>query len=94
MEDFGIAPLEAMATGLPLVVWSFGGTAELVEDGITGLKAKAYDLNDFYKRTVEVFSLDEGQYRRLSENATAKANEYTWKRHVDILEEAVQELAN
>ena len=30
---------------------------------------------------------------RLSENATAKANEYTWKHHVDILEEAVQELA-
>jgi len=31
---------------------------------------------------------------RLSENATAKANEYTSKRHVDILEEAVQELVN
>jgi len=94
MEDFGIAPLEAMATGLPIVVWSFGGTAELIEEGVTGFKAKAYDLNDFYKKAVEVFSLDEGQYRRLSENATAKANEYTWKRHVDILEEAVQEVAS
>jgi len=31
---------------------------------------------------------------RLSENETAKANEYTWKHYVHILEEAVQELAN
>jgi len=94
MEDFGIAPLEAMATGLGVVVWSFGGTAELVEDGITGFKARAYNLNDFYKKTVRALSLDEDQYRRLSENAIAKANEYTWKRHVDILEGAVQELAD
>ena len=94
MEDFGIAPLEAMATGLPVVVWSFGGTAELVEDGITGFKARAYDLNDLYKKTVGALSLDEDEYRRLSLNAIAKANEYTWKRHVDIVEEAVQELAD
>ena len=31
---------------------------------------------------------------RLSKHATAKANEYTWKRHVDIHEEAVQEFVN
>jgi len=93
MEDFGIAPLEAMATGLPLVVWGFGGTAELVDDGKTGFKAEAYKLNDFYEKTARIFSLDEEQYRKLSENAVAKANEYTWKGHVNILEGEIQKLA-
>jgi glycosyltransferase involved in cell wall biosynthesis len=37
VEDFGIAPLEAMACGRPAVVYGEGGGAELVEEGVTGL---------------------------------------------------------
>lgn len=35
-EGFGIAALEAMATGLPVVATGVGGTLELVQDGATG----------------------------------------------------------
>jgi glycosyltransferase involved in cell wall biosynthesis len=37
VEDFGIAPLEAMACGRPAVVLGEGGGAETVEDGRTGV---------------------------------------------------------
>jgi glycosyltransferase involved in cell wall biosynthesis len=37
VEDFGIAPLEAMACGRPAVVFGEGGGAESVEDGRTGV---------------------------------------------------------
>lgn len=36
IEDFGIMPLEAMATGTPVVASAIGGTAESVVDGVTG----------------------------------------------------------
>ena len=35
-EDFGIAPIEAMAAGKPVVAFGRGGVAETVEDGVTG----------------------------------------------------------
>jgi glycosyltransferase involved in cell wall biosynthesis len=37
VEDFGIAPLEAMACGRPAVVFGEGGGLETVEEGQTGL---------------------------------------------------------
>lgn len=36
IEDFGIVPVEAMATGTPVVANAIGGTAETVIDGVTG----------------------------------------------------------
>lgn len=36
-EEFGIAAAEAQATGKPIVAFGTGGSAEIVEDGITGI---------------------------------------------------------
>ncbi|WP_426323891.1 glycosyltransferase [Microbacterium sp. E-13] len=36
IEDFGIMPVEAMATGTPVVASAVGGTAETILDGVTG----------------------------------------------------------
>jgi glycosyltransferase involved in cell wall biosynthesis len=36
-EDFGIAPVEAMAAGKPVVAFRAGGALETVVDGVTGL---------------------------------------------------------
>ncbi len=37
VEDFGIIPLEAMASGRPVVAFAKGGALETVQDGITGV---------------------------------------------------------
>jgi glycosyltransferase involved in cell wall biosynthesis len=37
IEDFGIAPVEAMAAGKPVVGINAGGVAETVVDGLTGV---------------------------------------------------------
>lgn len=36
IEDFGIMPVEAMATGTPVIANRIGGAAETVVDGVTG----------------------------------------------------------
>jgi glycosyltransferase involved in cell wall biosynthesis len=36
-EDFGIVPVEAMASGCPVVAYGRGGAVETVVDGITGI---------------------------------------------------------
>ncbi len=37
LEDFGIAPVEAMASGKPIIAYAGGGALETVVDGTTGL---------------------------------------------------------
>ena len=36
-EDFGIAPVEAMASGRPVIAYGKGGALETVSEGVTGL---------------------------------------------------------
>jgi glycosyltransferase involved in cell wall biosynthesis len=35
-EDFGIAPLEAMAAGRPVIAYAYGGALDTVVEGVTG----------------------------------------------------------
>lgn len=37
MEDFGIVPVEAMASGRPVIAYAAGGALETVKDGVSGL---------------------------------------------------------
>ncbi|HEU4338691.1 MAG TPA: N-acetyl-alpha-D-glucosaminyl L-malate synthase BshA [Planctomycetota bacterium] len=43
-EGFGLAPLEAMAAGLPVVATKAGGISEVVKDGVTGRLADVGDV--------------------------------------------------
>jgi glycosyltransferase involved in cell wall biosynthesis len=48
MEDFGMAPVEAMASGRPVIAFGKGGALETVQDGITGIL--------FYEQSVSSLS--------------------------------------
>ncbi|MBU1018587.1 MAG: glycosyltransferase [Patescibacteria group bacterium] len=37
IEDFGIAPVEAMASGRPVIAYAEGGALETVKDGVSGV---------------------------------------------------------
>ena len=42
-EPFGLAPVEAMLTGLPVVAWRYGALSETVKNGTTGVLVTSMD---------------------------------------------------
>jgi glycosyltransferase involved in cell wall biosynthesis len=44
-DTWGNAPLEAQASGLPVVVSDMGGPQELMQDGVTGFKVRGRDVD-------------------------------------------------
>lgn len=49
-DTFGMVNLEAMEHGKPVVATTFGGSPEVVEDGVTGFLANPFDLEAFSER--------------------------------------------
>ena len=53
IEDFGIMPVEVMATGTPVVANAVGGAAESVIHGVTGALVRSFDRRSL-KEAVEL----------------------------------------
>ena len=56
IETFGLTALEAMVFGLPVVVPTVGGIAEMVEDGVNGWKIDVQELDVIAMRIEEMLS--------------------------------------
>lgn len=81
-EPFGLAPLEAMAAGLPAVVTRNGGPSEsLVEDGMEYGVLVDPRLPVDIARGLKRLVIDAGQWRRLQRLGRERvADRYTWAR--------------
>jgi len=73
-ESFGLAALEAMACGLPVVSSSVGGLPELVKHNETGFIAEIGDIDRMAKYALELLSNDK-KYKLFSENSRHRAVE-------------------
>jgi L-malate glycosyltransferase len=73
-EGFGLAALEAMACGLPVVGSAVGGLSEVVEDGTTGFLAPAGDVAAMAAAVLRLLRGDE-LYLRLSRAARLRAEQ-------------------
>jgi glycosyltransferase involved in cell wall biosynthesis len=57
VEPFGLAIIEAMAAGVPVLAPDAGGAGSLVQDGISGFHFRANDAADLMEKICEVTSL-------------------------------------
>lgn len=90
-EDFGLAPLEAMACGAPVIAVDAGGPRETIIPGVTGWRVGP---------TPEAFALamidaagPGGRAESMRAAARARAAEFTWDRFVSRIDDVMEQMA-
>lgn len=76
VETFGMTALEAMSAGLPIIVPTVGGIAEMVEDGVNGYKIDVQEL-DAIEEKIRLILENYELYKSLSEGALNTSQKYS-----------------
>jgi L-malate glycosyltransferase len=74
-ESFGLAALEAMAAGVPVISSNAGGLPEVNIEGETGYLADVGDIQTMSQRAIELLS-DENKLQKFKTKAAAHARLY------------------
>jgi phosphatidylinositol alpha-1,6-mannosyltransferase len=77
-EGMSIALLEAMASGLPVVVTQTGGSDELVRDGVNGLVVQWADRTGLAEALHRLVT-DDGMRCRMGTAGVSRARDFSWK---------------
>jgi N-acetyl-alpha-D-glucosaminyl L-malate synthase BshA len=91
-ESFGLAALEAMACGAPVVASNAGGLPEVITDGVTGILEPAGSVEAMGRRAVELLR-DPARHGRMRDAAVATAQRYSTDRIVPQYEALYREVA-
>jgi len=79
-EEFGIAPVEAMGYGLPVIAYKSGGVMEYVEDEINGFLFDQLTAESLIKKIKKFEALDKNKILKMKKKARKKAEEFTFER--------------
>ncbi len=74
-ESFGLAALEAMAAGVPVISSNAGGLPEVNRHGVSGMMSDVGDLEDLTKNTLYILQSEE-KLQKFKQQALERAYEF------------------
>lgn len=77
-EEFGIAPVEAMGRGLPVIAYASGGLLETVKDGKNGYLFRDLTPESLYKKIQKLEKLTHKEYIAMKKTARKESKKYTF----------------
>ena len=83
-ESFGLAALEAMACGVPVVASRVGGLPEVVESGVSGFLCPLGDIEAMTAQALYI--LDDGRLPRFKKAAMRRAGQFSPNKIVPMYE--------
>ena len=88
VETFGLTALEAMTAGLPVIVPTIGGIAEMVEEGVNGYKIDVQDIGIIEEKIAEILN-NKDLFLYLANNAKKCSEKYTAERMTGSIERLI-----
>jgi glycosyltransferase involved in cell wall biosynthesis len=92
IETFGLTALEAMTAGLPVIVPTVGGIAEMVEDGKNGYRIDVQDIGKIAQCVEEIFT-DKDLFITLAKNAQKCSAKFSERETLKMTEQVLTGLA-
>lgn len=77
-EDFGIAPVEGLGRGLPVIAYASGGLLETVQDGKNGFHFKEHTPESLYEGIKRLEKLSDSEYIAMRKAARESSKHYTF----------------
>ena len=84
-ESFGLAALEAMAGGVPVISSNTGGLPEVNEDGYSGYLSNVGNIEDMSKKAISILS-DDAKLLQFKNNALKVAQKFDIQNIIPLYE--------
>jgi len=88
-ESFGLAALEAMAAGLPVISTNTGGLPEVNRHGVTGMMSDVGDIEDMAKNCIYLLS-DKKRLAKFKDQARKRAEDFSLEKILPQYEKLYQ----